>query len=209
MSSLAEIRADVRQLLDDADSERFSDDTVINRAINRAASLLSRNLVDIGWKELVSNTMVSLVNGSATVPASEKIINVYYSSDSVGTALHELLSGSGVGKSVSPALNGYLKVEYVPKYVNVSNDGYTIEYCGLDLDDLVVDQLCAYMAADDLKTTEGDVNQLIKQKIKELQVELRKTRGNMVEALPRSRISYRYFNDYRWDKVGLTTIQVY
>jgi len=206
--TLSELRGDVRQLLDDLESERFTSDTIINLAINRAATAVGRTLVDAGWPGIIQTTFISVTNGVATIPANTKIKQVYLSSDSVGTSLYPLRPGDNtvrVGKNTN---SFHIAVDYAAKHVSPSTDGTTVTYCGIDVNDFIVDQLCAYIAADDLKTQEGSGLNTFKEKAKSLEADIMRARsGNMVvPAYPRYNSGYDL---YRWFQTGPTTITIY
>jgi hypothetical protein len=191
------MRADVRRILDDNDSERFSDDDAVNLAIYRAATIVGRTLADKSWPALISNTVIAVTNGQASIPANEKILNVHWSSDSVGTSLYPIRQGDTSVRFGTSPLTGFISVDYVAKFVEPATDSDPVTYCGADVDDYTVDALCACIAAEDLKLAEQEPIAGIKEKIKTLEADILRARtGALVSPVYTQK--YHNYETYRW-----------
>jgi hypothetical protein len=203
--TLTQLSTDVRRLLDDnndaADARYSSDD--VTQAIYRAAQSVGQFLAANGW-DVLSSTEVSLASGLATVPANDKIVNVYVKE---GNSTYRIRQGSGGDRiQVGDPTTATLVIEYIAKNEDFEAAD-TVTYAGLDLDDYQLDQYCAYLAADDLKTVEGEANPLITAKIPVLEA---KIAGNVAPSFQSfKKTGYCTYPHTRWHKTSPTQIRLY
>jgi hypothetical protein len=78
----------------------------------------------------------------------------------------------------------------------------------VDLNSQAADKWVAYMAASDLKSKEGEVNQLIEKKLPQLEAAVMQQGSPTIRAIPEFANNDPY-EDARWYKTSMTTIKVY
>lgn len=205
--SLTSMRADVLQILDDVNGERFSDTNVIDLAIHQAATTVGRILINAGYEEISSIATGSISGGIITLPPNEKVFHVFITS---GTSLYAVTAGSGVDRSIIPNLNSTYRVEYAAKYTEPENsDGYLVKYCNVDVDDYTVDQLTALMAAETLKLTEGETLPNIDKLKAQLENSIKSKNTPQMQATSPGRFQSHAYKNYRWFKSSGTTLTIY
>jgi hypothetical protein len=207
--TLSQLKADVRELLDDTNSgtgARWSN-SAIELSIYRAADHIGQMLAKSGPDYFRTTVQVSLTASQATVPANNGIINVFLT---YGQDTYRIKRGNGVSRNIGGFPDsGTLTVDYIPKFVPPAGDGYALEYAGVELDDYIVDQFCAYMAASDCKTKEGENNPLIEKKLAQLEMSLLQRYSPTVISSSPIYTGNGWYKDTRWFESGPTTIKLY
>lgn len=166
--TLSEMRTDVRILLDDLNSDpdqaRWTD-AVVDVSIQRALTSVAIELFNNGWEDIISSTSVTpAATGIATVPSNDGILDVSQNLNNTLVRVRRATAGS----SSTPFSSGTFTINYLAKTEIPNTDSGICTYGDIDIDDPLVDQYTAYLAASDLKTTEGEPNPLINAKLPEL-----------------------------------------
>lgn len=204
--TLAELRQDTRYLLDSKSGSgtRWTD-AEIDLSINRAAALIGQSLANEGFEWLRSSTTVAITSDTITIPANHGVINVFLDT---GSTTYRIKRGSQSGRSFTGNLTGNLTIDYIPIHTTISVDGYTVTYCGVDLNSLVVDQYCSYLAANDLTTKESEINNNIVQQLPVLERAVQ----TFLSQNQSSPANYRHistYKDVRYYVASPTTIQLF
>jgi len=202
-----EMRADVRELLDSKTGDPRWTDAAIDLAVNRAADTIGQMLAKNGPAYMRGTTTATITNSTATVPANNGIINVFITS---GNTTFRLKRGTPGGRQLNgfPS-TGTLTIDYVPKYVPPTTGSDPITYCGLNLNDFVVDQFCAYVAAKDCKTKEAEPNPLIMDGLKQLEATITSRYFNNIVAARADFVNRSWYQDSRWYEASPTTIKIF
>lgn len=214
--TLLEMRGDVRLLVDDQDGTgtdgRWTN-AQVDTSVFRAQTAVAQILAQAGMSDVITNTTVSLDGaGVATVPENDGIHGIYFVLGN-GT-LSRIMPGNGANRTLTGTPStGSILVEYYAKTVAAEGDGYTVEYAGVDINDAVVDQLTAYLAADDLKSVEGEPNAQVARKIPALEAQVRAKYSPGISVSPATnRAVGPYFSSFyfsRWFRSSQTTVTIY
>lgn len=206
--TITQMEADVRALVDDTNSStdaRFSSAQVV-LAIERAATSIGQYLASNGFNDIIQTTEVQLTNSVATIPANDGVRAVYVKN---GTSLHRVKQGNGSNRSLNGVpQNATIVVEYIAKHAAAAPN---VTYASVDLQDLQVDKLCAYMAASDLKTIEGETNQQLERVLETTRQLVLTKYQPAVQAVPLRQTALRkgIYDMTRWYKSAPTTITLY
>ena len=205
---LSELIQDTRFLLDDfVDSadQRWTD-AQVSLSIHRAATQVSQFLFSNGFDDVISTTSAAITSsGIIEIPANDGILSV---SLVTGNTTVPLKRGSVRDATVNTSVGGdSLVINYLAKNPDFSGSD-TVTYGGIDLDDYLIDQLTTYIAADDLKTVEGEPNPLVQQKIPILQAQIVSKIPPTVTAASNSRLK-GVFNNYKWVRQSPTSVKIY
>lgn len=206
--TLLQMRQDIRNLLDDQGSSRFTDDMVAS-ALEFAIAAVANLLVSSGYANMSTTVTVTMASGVITVPANDGVRNVYLLQ---GGNLSPIRRGNGTSRSIIGAPSaGSVVVEYIAKSPIPTLDATIITYAGVNIDDPIADKYCAYFAAQDLKTIEAEPNGQIEKMLPVLEDQLRRKYSPVItvaSASVRSGMA-NVLGDAKWYTSGPTTVTVY
>jgi len=201
------MRTDVRSLLDDKTNDTHSrwQDANVDSAIDVARAATADMLAKNGYNGLWSSTDVTLSGGTATIPAHRRILSVQIVTN---TNFENITQGTHFASRTRTDISGTIRVTYIDKTSALSADGDTVTYANKDLDDLVVDQFCAAFAANLLKATEAENNQILVNQLSILEKSLIGNTAPVIKAAKSSHTFNRNIVPYRWAAEG-TVLEIY
>jgi hypothetical protein len=167
--------------------------------------LIGTQLAADGLEWLRATTTVAGTSDTITVPANYGIINVFV--DTGGTT-YRVKRASRASRAMAANITGNITIDYIPAATSITSDSATVTFLGVDLNNLVADQYCTYLACADLAGKEPDANPNIRGKLPELE---RAVIGAFIPAVssPALYQSTSIYRDARYHISSPTTIKLF